>query len=101
MIRSATSHLEIPVTASARPVAAARARRRITPQAGQALEILGHGIEYLSDEFMHEFPLPPIERKARLEAIELLMAMNRRVYFECPEIPSLHDRFLGFIRGLM
>ncbi len=101
MIRSATNQLDIPGIASARPVTATRFRRHISPQAGHALEILGHGIEYLSDEFMYEYPQPPFERKARMEAIELLMAMNRRVYLECPEIPSLRDRFVGFIQRLM
>jgi hypothetical protein len=28
--------------------------RRISPEAGRALEILGHAIEYLIDEYVHE-----------------------------------------------
>jgi hypothetical protein len=29
---------------------------------------------------------------AQLEAVQLLMARNRQVYFECPEIPSFGER---------
>ena len=101
MIRSAASHLEIPSTASAVSVSAVRARRRLTPQAGHALEILGHAVEYLSDEFMHEYPLSISERAGRMQAIELIMYRNRQVYFECPEIPSIRDRFVAFIRQLL
>ena len=32
------------------PIAHANRKRRISPQAGRALEILGHSIEYLVDE---------------------------------------------------
>lgn len=67
--------------------------RRISPQAGRALEILGHAIDYLIDEY--------IERGGRfrrgdpeLEAIYLLMATNRGIYFECPEVPTLAERCL-------
>ncbi len=34
-------------------------RRRTTPEAGFALEILGHAIEYLADEYVHEAGLLP------------------------------------------
>jgi hypothetical protein len=27
-----------------------------------------------------------------LEAVRLLMALNRQIYFECPEVPTLGDR---------
>jgi hypothetical protein len=66
-------------------------RRRITPQAGHALEILGHAIDYLTDEFIHCHGSLST-RNPQLEAVQLLMARNREVYFECPEIPSLAER---------
>jgi len=28
-----------------------------------------------------------------MEAVQLLMAVNRQVYFECPEVPSLSERW--------
>ncbi len=66
-------------------------RRRISPQAGRALEILGHAIEYLTDEFVYaggSF----FTRDPRLEAMQLLMAANREIYFACPEVPTFRQR---------
>ena len=74
----------------------AAVRRRISPQAGRALEILGHAIEYLTDEYVHRGggfhqgdPEP--------EAIQLLMAANRAIYFDCPELPRFRERCLAFL----
>ena len=67
-------------------------RRRISPEAGHALEILGHAIEYLTDEFVHaggSFSA----HDGQVEAVQLLMAMNRQIYFACPEVPSLGERW--------
>lgn len=66
-------------------------RRRISPQAGHALEILGHAIDYLTDEYVYAGGAFGV-RDAQLEAIHLLMALNRQIYFECPEVPSLVNR---------
>lgn len=72
-------------------------RRRITPEAGRALEILGHAIEYLTDEFVHEGK--GLEQDiGRVEAIQRLMALNRQIYFDCPVIPGFGERFLIAIR---
>ena len=66
-------------------------RRRITPHAGHALEILGHAIEYLTDEFVHEHTgITPCN--GQLQAVQLLMAANRQVYYECPEVPTVGER---------
>ena len=69
-------------------------RRRITPQAGYALEILGHAIEYLADEYVHEAGLLPSIHAGdpRVEAMQLLMAANRQFYYACPVMPSLYQR---------
>jgi hypothetical protein len=32
-----------------------------------------------------------------LEAVRLLMALNRQVYFECPEVPSFRERFRALL----
>ncbi|MGH9563420.1 MAG: hypothetical protein ACRD3S_18350, partial [Terracidiphilus sp.] len=72
------------------------ARRRISPEAGRALEILGHAIEYLTDEFVHagwSFSA----KGPQVEAVELLMSLNREIYFKCPEVPSLADRLRGWM----
>jgi hypothetical protein len=99
MAASITNNYAISVSASSAPVARVRhdRRRRISPQAGHALEILGHAIEYLTDEFIHEGHLfsPSHEQ---LEAVQLLMALNRQIYFECPEQPTLGERCRKLLR---
>ena len=66
--------------------------RKVSPEAGRALEILGHAIEYLTDEFVYaggSFSA----HDAQVEAVQLLMGLNREVYFDCPEVPTLAERF--------
>jgi hypothetical protein len=70
----------------------ARRRRRISPEAGRALEILGHAIEYLGDEFAD--PAGSLNSlNAQMEAVQLLMEINRQIYFQCPEVPSMGTRW--------
>jgi hypothetical protein len=70
----------------------AEQRRRVNPQARRALEILGHAIEYLTDEFISEFEdAPAAWRTDRLVSIQLLSEINRRIYFECEEAPGIKD----------
>lgn len=71
-------------------------RRQISPQAGHALEILGHAIEYLADEFVRDAGTFSA-RDPRVEAIQILMALNRQVYFACPEAPTLAQRIQGWL----
>lgn len=71
-------------------------RRRISPEAGRALEILGHAIEYLSDEFVHSGgTLSALN--AQVEAVQLLMAINRKIYLACPEVPGLGERWRALL----
>ncbi len=88
----------IPASAPSASVAQVRPsrRRRITPQAGRALEILGHAIEYLTDEFVHEGGSLSAGNE-RIKAVQLLMALNRQVYFECPEAPSFGERYRSLL----
>lgn len=69
--------------------------RRIDPKAGRALEILRNAIEYLADEFVHEKG-EVTAQNPQLEAIQLLMAVNRQIYLECPEVPSFTERWRSF-----
>jgi hypothetical protein len=85
-----------PTSAGSLAASGSLRRRRISPQAGRALEILGHAIDYLIDEY--------IERGGQfrqgdpeLKAIQLLMATNRAIYFECPVVPTLAERCLRLI----
>jgi hypothetical protein len=99
MEASITTSYPIPVTASSAPVARVRLdrRRRISPQAGHALEILGHAIEYLTDEFIQEGHLFSPNHE-QLEAVQLLMALNRQIYFECPEVTTFGERCRKLLR---
>ena len=75
---------------------ARKQRRQITPQAGKALEKLSHAIEYLTDEFVQS-GASFSANNSQLEAVQLLMALNRRVYFECPEVPTLGERLRSLL----
>jgi hypothetical protein len=66
-------------------------RRHIDPQAGHALEILGHAIGYLTDEFV-ESGAAMSSRNSQLAAVQLLMSLNRQVYFECAFVPTFRER---------
>ena len=77
------------------PRAAHAPRRRVSPEAGLALEMLGHAIEYLADEFAMECRTRGVAQARKhgsVQAIELLMAKNREVYRACPVSPTLLER---------
>ena len=74
-------------------------RRSISPQAGRALRVLGHAIEYLPEEFVLDHGTFS-ERDAQLQAVRILMAKNREIYFACPELPSLRERCLLWMQML-
>lgn len=98
MIASSTGIYILPGETEAQSVAdARRRRRRITPRAGRALEILGHAIEYLADEYVVAAKEVSAD-DPRLEAIQLLMAINREIYFECPVRPTFRERVRAFFR---
>jgi hypothetical protein len=83
--RSASLHLV--------PPPPPRVRRRLTPEAGRGLEILGHAIEYLEDEYPADSVALGVlpDTDAQLEAIDLLKALNREIYFSAAEVqPPFH-----------
>jgi hypothetical protein len=90
-----------PLHAVATGVGMRTARRRITPEAGFALEALGHAIEYLADEYAHAAgSLPSLHSTdPRVTAIQLLMAANREVYYSCPVVPSFIERVMRRVFG--
>lgn len=93
MAATTTTGFPIPATRSAASNVPAHAghRRSISPRAGHALLILGHAIEYLTDEFVHQ-GASFTTVNGQLEAVHLLMGLNRQVYFECPEVPTFSER---------
>ncbi len=81
-------------------VGARSVRRHITPEAGFALEKLGHAIEYLADEYAHEVGRLPVTNSdsshidPQVQAMQMLMAANREVYYACTVVTPLYERFL-------
>ncbi len=75
-------------------------RRRITPEAGRAIEKLGHAIDYLVDEYIHEGGTFT-RNDAPLQAVEMLMAINRKIYFACSPMPTLGERWHVWLHGFM
>jgi len=75
--------------------------RRITPEAGRAIEMLGHAIEYLADEFALECrnreESIAIGKHPQITAIEMLMMRNREIYFSCPPVPTLGERLRSLL----
>jgi hypothetical protein len=70
--------------------------RRISPEAGHALEILGHAIDYLTDEFVCAGgSLSAYD--GQVEAVQLLMGINREIYLGCPEVPTFADRLRALL----
>jgi hypothetical protein len=94
-----TTSLRIPAIAPAASVAKVRTgRRHIDPRSGRALEILGHAIEYLTDEFVEE-GAPVSASDPRVQAVQLLMSVNRQVYFDCPIMPTFAERCRAFLHS--
>src|SRR6185437_2599144 len=99
MVSSTTHDFSLPVEASvleAVPVSSNR-RRSIDPASGRALEILGHAIDYLADELGHSGG-PAVAGNPQVEAIQLLMAINRGIYLQCPEVKTFGERCRSLLR---
>lgn len=74
-------------------------RRQITPVNGRALEILGHAIEYLADEYaLSSLQLGTLDSgDPRVEAVQILILLNREVYFSNPEYEPLRRRLARWL----
>ena len=70
--------------------------RHITYKAVRALEMLGHAIEYLSDVSFCNESSAALEH-AHLEAVQILMSLNHEVYFACPPVLTLRERWHSFL----
>lgn len=78
--------------ASAVPAVHPDRPRHITYKAARALEIIGHAIEYLSDEYFRDESLVLLDR-AHLEAVQILLFVNHEIYFACPPVLTLRERW--------
>ena len=75
--------------------------RQLSREGGRALEILGHAIEYLADEYAQEIATTGHLGWAnpRIEAIQVLKALNRTVYFEGTEMLPVFSRMRRWLAG--
>ena len=89
-------HISISVPAVPSVQGRSDRRRYIDFKAGRALEVLGHAIEYLTDEYVHDGGSLSAN-EAQVQAIQLLMAVNRQVYYLCPEAPTFAERCLSIV----
>lgn len=98
---ASTAGISLPVVAEriTRPTTVLQ-RRSISPKSGRALELLSHAIEYLTDEYVQHAEALSTE-DAELQAIQLLMELNRQVYFECPPVLTFAQRWRAFCRTFL
>jgi hypothetical protein len=82
------------------PIAGTDRRRHISPQSGKALEVLGHAIEYVADEYALSVADSASQpgNDPQVQAMQILMAANRNVYYTCPIASTLGERFRNFWR---
>jgi hypothetical protein len=83
------------------PRAAPFVRRQLSRDAARALEILGHAIEYLADEYAVD-PAgkgPLGNADPRVEAIQVLKALNRSIYFSGTEVQPAFRRIRRWFLG--
>jgi hypothetical protein len=87
-----------PVTSSALP--GPFVRRLQSPESGRALEILGHAIEYLADEYANDLankgPLGSAD--PRVAAIQILKGLNRAIYYSGTEVQPAFRRMRRWLQ---
>jgi hypothetical protein len=80
------------------PRASTYVRRHLRRADARALEILGHAIEYLADEYafdgISKGPLGNAD--PRIEAIQILKGLNLAIYFSGTEVQSPWERIRGW-----
>ena len=79
-------------------------RRQLSRESAQGLEILGHAIEYLADEYAvdpaDKGPLGNTD--PRIAAIQTLKSLNRAIYFSGAEVQPVWQRIRQwFLRSTM
>jgi hypothetical protein len=83
------------------PRAAPLVRRQLSREAARALEILGHAIEYLADEYAADPAAkgPLGNADPRVQAIQVLKALNRSIYFSGTEVQPVFRRIRRWFMG--
>ncbi len=76
-------------------------RRRLSQEGGRALEILGHAIEYLADEYANDLadkgPLGSAD--PRVAAIQILKGLNRSIYYSGTQAEPALGRMKRWLLG--
>ena len=72
--------------------AEAHRRRAVTDEAKRALMLLSHAVDHLTVQLVTKYGAPNLPRifpkeDEYIQAIRILMSLNRQVYLECKEIP--------------
>jgi hypothetical protein len=77
-------------------------RRQLSRESSRALEILGHAIEYLADEYaVDKADKGPLGNgDPRVEAIQVLKALNRAIYYSGAEVQPVFGRWRRWFSGL-
>ena len=83
--------------------AAPLVRRQISRGSSRALEILGHAIEYLADEYaVDKADKGPLgNADPRVEAIQVLKALNRAIYYSGAEVQPVFRRWRRWFSELL
>jgi hypothetical protein len=73
----------------------------LSPESGRALEILGHAIEYLADEYAHDLASKGALGSAdpRVAAIQILKGLNRAIYYSGTETQPAFRRMRRWLLG--
>jgi hypothetical protein len=75
-----------------------RRPKQLAGNSRRAHRILSRVIEYVANEFLQDL-VPPGPSNSRLQAVELLMALDRRVYSESEKVPTFIERCSWFLRS--
>jgi hypothetical protein len=88
-----------PLTSRLEAMRRSSVRRQVSPASGRALEILGHAVEYLADEYVLKATQTGTLNPAdpRIDAMHILMALNREVYYACPEVETALPRIARWL----
>ena len=86
---------DAPTASNVRPLCLGPSSAACTPRkSGRALEILGHAIEYLADEYANDLagkgPLGSAD--PRVAAIQTLKGLNRAIYYSGTEVQPAFSR---------
>ncbi len=71
---------------------------KVSQRVNRGRRILSHAIEHLTGS-MADIRESPAERDARLQAVQILMALNREVYLEGRSVPTFGERCLTWLRN--